>query len=422
MYKTGAGTDMCASRRGPPRRIQALYNVGSPMEWVTIDVLGPLPTSEDGNKYLLIAADYFTKWVEVYALPNQEEVTVADVLVKEFVCRFGVPLFIHSDQGRNFESAVFGEMCRLLGITKIRTTPLHPQSDGMGERFNQTIESQLSKYVQDHQRDWDRHIPFLLMAYRTATNETTGHTPAQLMIGWNLRLPIDLAIERPKEENPQFISSYTDQLLENLENVHEFAREHLQMMSNKMKECYDLSSQRQTLNRGDAVWLYNSQRNKGVTSKLACHWQGPYLITKRINDIIYGSKSIHEPSQRWYTAIDYGSTVGNLHQLQKSTVIKLLILVQLKRVSPPQMLVPLEKVMLMMKMPQEVTPSQLLTSSVLITLTVCTQSPQEGKAAANESRQNVMDRTLTDHSLSLKKRGEWCCELTSVVNMDLLLL
>ena len=59
------------------------------------------------------------------------------------------------------------------------------------------------------------------------------------------------------------------------------------MMSNKMKECYDLSSQRQTLNRGDAVWLYNSQRNKGVTSKLACHWQGPYLITKRINDIIY---------------------------------------------------------------------------------------------------------------------------------------
>ena len=102
--------------------------------------------------------------MEGYALPNQEAVTVADVLVKEFVCHFGVPLFIHSNQGRNFELAIFGEMCRLLGINEMRTTPLHPQSDGMVKRFNQTIENQLSKYVEDHQRDWDKHIPFLLMA------------------------------------------------------------------------------------------------------------------------------------------------------------------------------------------------------------------------------------------------------------------
>ena len=89
--------------------------------------------------------------MEGYALPNQEAVTAADVLVKEFVCCFGVPLFIHSDQGCNFESAVFGEMCRLLGINKTRITPLHPQSDGMTERLSQTIENQLSKYVEDHQ-------------------------------------------------------------------------------------------------------------------------------------------------------------------------------------------------------------------------------------------------------------------------------
>lgn len=88
-------------------------------------------------------------------MPKQEAITVADVLVKEFVCRFGVPLFIHSDQGRNFESAVFGEMCRLLGISKTRTASLHPQSDSMIEKVNQTIENQLSKYVEDHQRDWD---------------------------------------------------------------------------------------------------------------------------------------------------------------------------------------------------------------------------------------------------------------------------
>ena len=97
--------------------------------------------------------DYFSKWPEAYALPNQEATTVAEVLVKELVCHFGVPLYIHSDQGRNFESAVFGEMCNLLGVTKTRTTPLHPQSDGMVERFSRTLEAQLSMFVEDHQRD-----------------------------------------------------------------------------------------------------------------------------------------------------------------------------------------------------------------------------------------------------------------------------
>ena len=104
-------------------------------------------------------------------LPNQEATTVAEVLVKEFICRFGT---IHSDQGRNFEAAVFAEVCKLLGIEKTRTTPLHPESDGMVERFNRTIESQMSKFVEANHRDWDLHVPLLLMAYRSATHETTG--------------------------------------------------------------------------------------------------------------------------------------------------------------------------------------------------------------------------------------------------------
>ena len=75
--------------------------------------------------------------------------TVADVIVKEWVSRFGVPIEMHSDQGRNFESAVFREMCSILNIKKTRTTPLHPQSDGMVERFNRTLEEFLRKSVSD---------------------------------------------------------------------------------------------------------------------------------------------------------------------------------------------------------------------------------------------------------------------------------
>ena len=93
--------------------------------------LGPFPTSDSGNKYLLIVADYFIKWTKAFPMQHQEATKVAEILAKEVVRRFGVPLSLHSDQGRNFESAVFSEMCSLLGIKKTRTIPLHPQSDGM---------------------------------------------------------------------------------------------------------------------------------------------------------------------------------------------------------------------------------------------------------------------------------------------------
>ena len=193
--------DICAQKRGPQKKIVAplkIVNVGAPMERIAIDVLGPLPMTEAGNKYILIIADYFTKWVEAFPLPNQEAKTVADKLVNEVICRFGVPLMIHSDQGGNFESALFAEVCQLLDIQKTRTTPYHPQSDGMVERYNRTLEMQLSKFADYNQKDWDVHIPMLLMAYRSAIHYTSGCTPAKLMLGRDLKLPIDLIHGRPQ--------------------------------------------------------------------------------------------------------------------------------------------------------------------------------------------------------------------------------
>ena len=151
-----------------------------------------LPQSDNGNRYILIAANYFSKWLEAYLLSNQEATTVAEVFVKQFAVQFGAPLMLHSDQEGNFESTVFSEMCRLLGITKTRTTPLHPESDGMVERYDRTLEAQLSTFVEDRQHDWDSYLPILLIAYKTTIRESTGCTPASLMLGRHLRLPIDL--------------------------------------------------------------------------------------------------------------------------------------------------------------------------------------------------------------------------------------
>ncbi len=278
----------CASRKGPmrrPRAPMAQYNVGVPIERVALDILGPLPVSEAGNKYLLIVADYFTKWPEGYPLPNQEATTVAEALVREFVCRFGVPREIHSDQGRNFESLVFTEMCRLLGMKKTRTTALHPQSDGMVERYNRTIAAQLSIFVDQHQRDWDQHVPLLLMAYRSAVHESTRCTPARLMFGRDLRLPVDLLYGRPEER--ENTTHYVEALQEKLDKVHDFARERIKLSSDRMKRYYDVRATGDQLNEGDLVWLYNPQRKKGITPKFQRPWQGPFRILKRINDLVY---------------------------------------------------------------------------------------------------------------------------------------
>ena len=123
------------------------------MECVAIDVLGPLPETEQGNKYILIAMDYFSKWPEAYALPNQEAIAVTDVLVSQFFSRFGVPSELPSDQGWNFKSSVFQEARTLLGIHNTRTTALiHSLTPWWSATTGLYIEAQLATFVQDHQR------------------------------------------------------------------------------------------------------------------------------------------------------------------------------------------------------------------------------------------------------------------------------
>lgn len=105
----------------------------------------------------------------------------------------------------------------------------------MVERINRTIEAQLSKFVDYHQDDWDQCVPLLLMAYRTSVHEITSCTPA-MMMGRDLRLPIDLIFGRPEEEPPALATGYAESLQERLELVHRFVRPHMEMQSDRMKE------------------------------------------------------------------------------------------------------------------------------------------------------------------------------------------
>ena len=151
-------------------------DVSAPLDAIAIDIMGPLPVTENGNQYIMVVGDYFSKWTEAYALPVHTAQIVADKLVTEFICRYGTPLRIHTDQGREFESKLFTHLCRLLEIEKSRTTPYRPQSDGMIERFNRTLQQMLAMFVNENHDDWDDHLPYLTSAYRTSVQESTVYS------------------------------------------------------------------------------------------------------------------------------------------------------------------------------------------------------------------------------------------------------
>ncbi|GFU17506.1 retrovirus-related Pol polyprotein from transposon 412 [Trichonephila clavipes] len=280
--------DPCAARKGHRKRTRGrlqLYNVGAPFERIAFDILGPLPRSSDGNNNILVVMDYFTMWPEACPIPDQEASTVAEVLVQHWISRFGVPLQLHSDQGRNFDSVVCKRLCEILAIDKTRTTALHPQSDGMVERFNRTILNSLSLLVSSNQQDWDMKLPFFLLAYRSAVHETTGYSPSQMLFGRNLRLPADLLFSRPQDA-PLAPEKYIEKLQARMEVMHHLDRERIGMASEKMKTRYDARATGHELSEGNKVWLWNPKRRKGLSPKLQTNWEGPYTVLKRLNDVV----------------------------------------------------------------------------------------------------------------------------------------
>ncbi|KAL5515018.1 hypothetical protein EMCRGX_G000127 [Ephydatia muelleri] len=218
----------CSSRKSPlpPRApLQLEDSVSRPLERIAMDIVGPLPVTERGNRYILVVGDYFTRWKEEYPMKDMEAQTVACILVNEFICHLGVPDTIHTDQGRNFESKLIKELCQMLGIKKTRTTPYHPQSDGMVERFNRTLLNMLSIAVGEDEMSWDLQLPLLLLAYRTSVHDTTGTSPFELMYGREVRLPEDIMFALPATVETAR-ADYKGTLKRRLQHAYQLVRKH----------------------------------------------------------------------------------------------------------------------------------------------------------------------------------------------------
>lgn len=287
-YVATCGT--CNRNKKPSRHAKAplkSYQAGAPMERVHLDFLGPLPKTPNGNEYVLMMVDQFTKWVECIPLPSQTAEVTAHAAVMEFFSRFGYPLQIHTDQGRNFESQLFKAVCELLKIHKSRTTPYRPSANGQVERFNRTLMNAVRCFVSS-QTSWDRFIPQLAGAMRSCVNRQTGFTPNMLMLGRETNQPADLIFPDDKQkEQTVGVDEYVGTLSSNITRAHKVAREKLKTAQKTMKRDYDVKVLVKSYEVGDPVYILDTATTKGTSSKLKAPWKGPAIIVEKITAALF---------------------------------------------------------------------------------------------------------------------------------------
>ena len=288
------GCAVCATAKKSSPSPAPLQSVtaGYPGQLVAMDLVGPLPVSDQNNRYILVCIDYFTRWPEAYALPDMTAPTVAKAFVHGWVSRFGVPDRIHTDQGPQFESKLFADLCTLLDVRKSRTTPYHPAGDGLVERMNRTLITTLRSYGHDHPTSWDEFLPLALLAYRTAVQKSTDFTPARLMFGRELRLPPDVVYGLPPACQPTSSNQYIRSLDAALQDTYQRCRQHDSCSHRYQKDYYDRRSSSKKFKVGDRVWLLNTVIKPGESSKLHRPWTGPFTIkaiTGTSHDIVLPS-------------------------------------------------------------------------------------------------------------------------------------
>lgn len=158
-------------------------------EHVHIDIIGPLPITPNGDRYCVTVVDRYTRWPEAFPIADITADTVARVFYEGWITRYGCPIRITTDQGRQFESSLFRELLRYLGVQRIRTTPYHPQSNGLVERFHRTLKTALTARL--NSASWINELPTVLYGLRAAGRSDSGVSASELTFGRTLRLPGD---------------------------------------------------------------------------------------------------------------------------------------------------------------------------------------------------------------------------------------
>ena len=261
---------LCAAKKTPilPKApLHPITEANRPFDMIGIDFVGPLPSTDNGNVYLLVLTDYATRWVEAFATKDSKAKTVARILITQIIARHGAPKKLLSDQGKCFLANIIQEICKYFEIKKINTTAYHPQTNGLTEKFNGTLCKMLSSYCNERQTDWDEYLDICLFAYRTSKQETTKETPFRLLYGRDANLPIDMAKW-----------STSDMFLQNIEQAWELAKSFIKSAGRKV-EAERKPRKPPNYKTGDKVRVESPATPVGLKKKLRNNlWSDPVVI------------------------------------------------------------------------------------------------------------------------------------------------
>lgn len=271
--------------RGTKAPLVSLPIVDVPFTRIAMDIVGPLEKSRGGHRYILVICDYATRYPEAFPLRNTKARQIANCLIQLF-SRVGVAKEILTDQGSNFTSRFLRQVYSLLGIKGIRTTPYHPQTDGMVERFNQTLKAMLRKFVNDTGSDWDQWLPYLLFAYREVPQASTGYSPFELLFGRPVRGPLDVlreAWEGTQQNQPVNIVSYVLRMRDKLDQLTTLAHDNMAKAQAQQKSWYDRSARSRSFEPGQKVMLLLPSAESSLLAK----WQGPFEVLRKMGPVTY---------------------------------------------------------------------------------------------------------------------------------------
>ncbi|GJY21098.1 reverse transcriptase domain-containing protein [Tanacetum coccineum] len=247
-----------------------------------IDFMGPFPSSR-GNKYILVAVDYLSKWFEAKALPTNDARVVVKFL-KSLFSRFGAPRAIISDRGTHFCNDKFDKVMSKYGVTHRLSTPYHPQTSGQVEVTNRGLKRILERTVGENRASWSDKLDDALWAFRTAYKTPIGCTPYKLVYGKACHLPVELehkAYWALKHANFDLKTAGDHRKLQlnELSELRDQAYENSLIYKEKTKKLHDSKIKNRIFNVGDQVLLFNS-RLKIFFGKLKSRWSGPFTITE----------------------------------------------------------------------------------------------------------------------------------------------
>ena len=214
--------------------------IDEPFRQIVMDVVGPLPKTRKGNQYILVVCDYATKYPEVFPLWMFAAPVVAEKLIEMFA-HYGIPQKNLTNQGTNYTSQLLQKPYELLGVKAIKTSPYHPQTDGLVERFNQTLKLMLKQMLAEERHSWDLMVPYVLFAYREVPQESTGFSPFELIYSRDMRGPLDVLKKSwsSAEKEMDHILTYMVKTRKRMELASRLAHENLRTTQQKQKEWYD---------------------------------------------------------------------------------------------------------------------------------------------------------------------------------------